>query len=325
MLLRLQAKQESGRVLQAVNTATSKVERAAANLPRHEGTTISTAFVSKHLKSWQAHLEQISPFLLQGEGVWWHKTEHGYHFADGEDDLTSHPEGPQLYHFRSHSLDDVQDRKRKCSQEILDNKVSLPTPLIHLYDDEGNPIGTRTFNSTRSCSDLPTIHDQPSTHGSTSPSSELSTVRNQMSTHHSPRDDQPWTDSPPGPSNSTHAPIVSDQLQTGCLPGPSNSTHTLVITDLLQTGCLPGLSDSTLTPVSLTSHGQTAFLVRPIAPIPLSSLTSYGQATFLVRLVTTTPPLPMISYVQMALPFCQIVPMPLSSLICYRQTSLPVP
>lgn len=69
VLLRLQAKQESGRVLQAVNIATSKVERAAANVPKHKGTTISTAFICQHLKSWQAHLEQISPFLMEDGGI----------------------------------------------------------------------------------------------------------------------------------------------------------------------------------------------------------------------------------------------------------------
>jgi len=117
---------------------------------------------------------------MEGEGIWWHKTEDGYKFADGEDDPDCHLQGPQLYHFRSHSLDDVQSRKRKSWQAVVDNNVSLPTPLIYIYDDEGNPTGTRTFTCT-------------------SPPSEEQTTREQ--------------DCSPGPSSNIHV-SASDQLLT---------------------------------------------------------------------------------------------------------------
>lgn len=204
MLLRLQAKQESGRVLQTVNTATSKVERAAANVPKHKGTTISTAFISQHLKSWQAHLEQISP-LMEGEGIWWHKTEVGYKFAKGEDDPDCHPQGPQVDHFRSHSLDDVQSSKRKSWQAIVDNNVSLPTPLIYIYDDEGNSTGTQTFTCTSPPSEEQTAREQDCSPG---PPSNI----------HVSASDQLLTDSPPGSTSSVQLHIVSDQYLTDSPP-----------------------------------------------------------------------------------------------------------
>ena len=71
ILLRLQAKKEAGHILHSVNEADSQVSRAAKSLPQCNGSTFSKKFVKKRIQSWQAHLERISSFLVEGEGVWW--------------------------------------------------------------------------------------------------------------------------------------------------------------------------------------------------------------------------------------------------------------
>ena len=39
--------------------------------------------------------------------MWWENITDGYRFCDGDTDHTSHPEGPDLLHFRSATLKDV--------------------------------------------------------------------------------------------------------------------------------------------------------------------------------------------------------------------------
>ena len=65
-------------------------------------TLISKMLIEKHVRSWQAHLERISDFLLSGQGGWWLEQENGdVEFLDGEEAATTHPQGPLLHHFCS--------------------------------------------------------------------------------------------------------------------------------------------------------------------------------------------------------------------------------
>ena len=108
-MLRLQAKKEAGHILHSVNEADSQVSRAAKRLPQCNGSTFSKKFVKKGIQSWQAHLERISPFLVEG-GVWWKEFGDNYIFRDGDNDPNYHTQGPTLLHFRTSSLKDVSDR-----------------------------------------------------------------------------------------------------------------------------------------------------------------------------------------------------------------------
>ena len=120
VLLRLQAKKELGKILHSVNEADSQVSKAAANLSAFKGSKFSKCFVEYRLHSWQAHLERISPFLLEGEGVWWREFNGIYYFMDGDDDPNYHSQGPTLLHFTTSSLDDVVNRHKKSWKQILD-------------------------------------------------------------------------------------------------------------------------------------------------------------------------------------------------------------
>jgi len=100
-LLRLQAKNEYKQIQKAVHKADSQVRSAASNLPTAGRTMITHSFLQDRMPSWQAHLHRISPFLLQGRGVWWEAVESGYLFHDGDTDVESHCAGPVLHHLRS--------------------------------------------------------------------------------------------------------------------------------------------------------------------------------------------------------------------------------
>ena len=144
-ILRLQAKSEFRDVTAVVAHAESKVAKASHHVPPYAGTHIEEAFISSRMKSWQQHLQRISPYLVMGKGVWWAKTAHGYHFYDGECDDNSHTEGPELMHFRSARLEDVAVRQKESWEKICLMGTELPTMQIQLYNDRGCPSNTLTF------------------------------------------------------------------------------------------------------------------------------------------------------------------------------------
>ena len=74
IMLRLQAMQEKHEILAAVNQGDSQVSRVAKDLPPLPGTKVTSAFIEARKDSWQVHLQQISPFLVAGVGVWWSYT-----------------------------------------------------------------------------------------------------------------------------------------------------------------------------------------------------------------------------------------------------------
>ena len=58
----------------------------AKDLPPLPGTKVTSAFIEARKDSWQVHLQQISPFLVAGVGVWWSYTPDGFLFHDGDTD-----------------------------------------------------------------------------------------------------------------------------------------------------------------------------------------------------------------------------------------------
>ena len=118
MILRLQAKSEFRDVTAVVAQAESKVAKASHHVPLYAGTHIEEAFISSRMKSWQQHLQRISPYLVMGKGIWWAKTAHGYRFYDGECDDNSHTEVPELMHFRSARLEDVVEGQKESWEKI---------------------------------------------------------------------------------------------------------------------------------------------------------------------------------------------------------------
>lgn len=69
-VLRLHAKAAFKDIADATQTANSIVARAARELHRYKGTTISREFLTSRSKSWQCHLQRIAHYLIHGKDVW---------------------------------------------------------------------------------------------------------------------------------------------------------------------------------------------------------------------------------------------------------------
>jgi hypothetical protein len=77
-------------------------------------TRIPISIIKKFEREWQAHdLQEISDFVLEGEGVWWHKDgdEVGFHDFSG---FPAPVSGPQFHNFRSSDLKDEKAYLQQC-------------------------------------------------------------------------------------------------------------------------------------------------------------------------------------------------------------------
>ena len=101
--------------------------------------------MSKHINSWQGHLQRISPYLVQGEGVWWRQTEDAYEFFDADSNI-EHSITPQVQdtHFRDNGLMQIQERNTHLWETIVGTQSeTLPAPFIRTYDEQGELTGIK--------------------------------------------------------------------------------------------------------------------------------------------------------------------------------------
>lgn len=139
-VLRLQAKATFRNGMDTLQQADSIVGRAGANVPAYTGMVLTKEFIKNRERSWQAHLQRISHYLIHGRGTWWKEIEEGYKFLDGDNDPKSQPSGPQLRHFRSVTLKEVNTSALEVWDQLLQDKIELPTTGIVLYNKAGDPI-----------------------------------------------------------------------------------------------------------------------------------------------------------------------------------------
>ena len=74
-LIRLQSKRstKTGNPLQSLHQSNSRIAKSASMLPPCKGTVSCADFIRKHKYAYQAHLQRVSHFLVQGKGVWCHE------------------------------------------------------------------------------------------------------------------------------------------------------------------------------------------------------------------------------------------------------------
>ena len=103
-------------------------------------------FISERLDSWQAHLEEISHYLVEGEGAWWKWENQGdiIEFLDVNVDGQPH-EHPKLENYRTIGLKEMHLAKELAWKSIIDSDIPLPTPRIKLCDEDGNFISHKQF------------------------------------------------------------------------------------------------------------------------------------------------------------------------------------
>ncbi len=65
-------------------------------------------------------------------------TADGFSFHDGDSDPEFHSEGPSLSHFRSYSIQHIDERNRSNWKLIIDSKVAVPTNILRIFDENGD-------------------------------------------------------------------------------------------------------------------------------------------------------------------------------------------
>ena len=219
VLLRLQAKKELGKIVHSVSAADSQVSKAASSLPVFNQTTVTKNFTDKHKHSWQAHLERISPFLVEGRGSWWHEKDGSYIFLDGDSDTDHRTHGPTLLHFRQNTIQDVQQRHKDCWQMIAEQSIPIPStqsymhkardnlqelpPRSHQQDDERVHI-TCTWNDLEDTQ--PSLLGQSTTPQTSVPSISTTSQTNQPCLSTIPPPSQPVSPPPSQPDTNTIPP-----------------------------------------------------------------------------------------------------------------------
>jgi hypothetical protein len=109
------------------------VSKLAASLPSYGNTIIPQDLKEKHIRSWQAHLERVSDFLLPGKGIWWIEHEDGdTEFLGGEKESIMSAQGPLLHLFRSSNFCVEEQYLIDCSTKCLTNGVILPIRAIRV-------------------------------------------------------------------------------------------------------------------------------------------------------------------------------------------------
>lgn len=116
-----------------------EISKLAKKLPVRTNTTVGRDLLTKKPSLWQSHLEIISDFLQQGQGVWWHwKDDGSVEFHDGPNEATDRQQGPSLSHFRSSSIKDVQSSLETAWQQCHEKPQDLP--LYKLRDNSGKLV-----------------------------------------------------------------------------------------------------------------------------------------------------------------------------------------
>jgi len=120
--------------------------------------------IRKHSREWQAHLQQIGDFLLEGEGRWWSKDDECIELHDISDQPA--PEcGPNLHHFRSSTLMTEAEYLKESWKKCINKKKVIPTHILRLDQANGNTevIHTPYLNQQHNYNTLQPNSNQPST------------------------------------------------------------------------------------------------------------------------------------------------------------------
>ena len=109
--------QIQGDLYSSLHVSASRIKKEAKELQLTTNTTFELTMITRRLHSWQAHLKRLSPYLILGEGVWWHSTITGYEFHDSKEAPEFQNQGPQLLHFRHTGFKDLEQKKEVAWQK----------------------------------------------------------------------------------------------------------------------------------------------------------------------------------------------------------------
>ena len=101
-------------------------------------------YIKNNVEDWQSHLERISDFLLEGEGIWWKKTKFGIEFND-KTEFINYPLKPKVCHFRSTDIHKTQIELEKNWLQLVEENMIIPIHKI-LEEDENQRVIAKSTN-----------------------------------------------------------------------------------------------------------------------------------------------------------------------------------
>jgi hypothetical protein len=137
LFIRLQAEKEMGLHGDDISNQEAKISRLSKCLPESKNTRIALSIVRKYSREWQAQLQNISDFLLEGEGVWWSKDDEAVELHDINNFPSQQESRPQLHHFRSTTLKDEATYIQQCWKSCLDLNIPIPIHLLRIDQPNG--------------------------------------------------------------------------------------------------------------------------------------------------------------------------------------------
>ena len=106
--------------------------------------------------------------------TWWKENHGEYKFFDADRDPDYNVLGPKLMHFRTATVQDVYEQSLKKWENVIEQKIILPSPYIRLFKDglyDGRryfphcndqpecEAGTQLDTSTDTCNTSPMEHE----------------------------------------------------------------------------------------------------------------------------------------------------------------------
>ena len=157
ILVRIHEEQKLHDVSNTIKKQESEVQTLAGILHHKKNTVIPQAWLHNKSIHYQAHLERIGDYLLQGQGKWWNYVEGGVEFYDIHTPNPL-PSLPQIQHYRSTTLGDIEShllmKWEQCSTE-----VELPAVHIRTYTCDGSV--RNCVSSTHCTRQTPTLPPTP--------------------------------------------------------------------------------------------------------------------------------------------------------------------
>ena len=135
VLLRLQV-QNKMRENDSVQKQQSEIANLALALRPAKNTTIPLTMIKRYSREWQAHLMEISDYLVQGRGVWWTKHDDFIELFDISNQPTN--TGPELHHFRSSNFSKEKTYLKECWEKCLHNPSLIPANVIRIDQMDGS-------------------------------------------------------------------------------------------------------------------------------------------------------------------------------------------
>ena len=147
ILVRFQCEQQRRETAtNTVQAQENEVSKLAQSLPPKANTVIPNDWIEDSSIHYQAHLERIGDYLLQGPGMWWRYVDTGVEFFDVETP-NSDPPTLSLQHFRTSSMSDVDMYLLTKWEKCIEENVQLPAKHIRAYEAGGTVSEVRSVST----------------------------------------------------------------------------------------------------------------------------------------------------------------------------------